>query len=192
MSALLRAYNSALIRRPYATGAASAAVLFGTGDILAQQGIEKRGSNHDYLRTLRLAGYGGLVFAPIVTRVYGGLERIVFQSKVATTAARVAVDQLLLTPVMLTVFFTTQSLLEMKGFGEAKRRMQSSWWPTLKTNWSVWAPVQVANFSIVPAHLRLLTVNVVSLFWNAYLSYANAQAGPGKEPAVKEALGTAA
>lgn len=35
------------MRRPYATGMASAAFLFGTGDVLAQQGIEKRGADHD-------------------------------------------------------------------------------------------------------------------------------------------------
>ena len=34
-------------------------------------------------------------------------------------------------------------------------------------------PVQLANFSVVPAHLRLLLVNVVSLGWNTYLSAAN-------------------
>lgn len=32
-------------------------------------------------------------------------------------------------------------------------------------------PVQLANFSIVPPHLRLVLVNVVSLFWK-YVSSA--------------------
>ena len=31
-----------------------------------------------------------------------------------------------------------------------------------------------------PPHLRLLVVNVVALFWNAYLSYANASSSGGK------------
>ncbi|GAA6049665.1 hypothetical protein JCM3770_005060 [Rhodotorula araucariae] len=192
MASILRAYNLSLLRRPYATGMVSAGFLFGAGDVLAQQGIEKRGKDHDYLRTLRLASYGGLIFAPLITRVYGYIDRIRFQSKIATTLARVGVDQFVLTPCVLTLFFTCQSLLELKGFGEAKRRIESSWWPTIQTNWSVWIPVQGLNFSVVPPHLRLLTVNVVSLFWNAYLSYANAQAAPAKDTQLKEVLGTVA
>ncbi|GAA6042261.1 hypothetical protein JCM8097_000602 [Rhodosporidiobolus ruineniae] len=191
MASILRAYNSALIRRPYATGSVTAAVLFGAGDVLAQQGIEKRGKEHDYLRTLRLSAYGGLIFAPVVTRFYAGLERIKFQSAIATTAARVAMDQVVLTPIMVGVFFTAQTFLEGKGVGEAKERLSQNWWPTLQRNWGVWFPIQIANFSIVPPQARLVVVNVVSLFWNAYLSYANGQAQPADKE-VKEVMGTVA
>ncbi|BGP15904.1 hypothetical protein JCM10213_003667 [Rhodosporidiobolus nylandii] len=192
MSGLLRAYNSALLRRPYATGSATAAVLFGAGDVLAQQGVEKRGRDHDYMRTLRLSAYGGLIFAPAVTRFYGVLEGVKFKSAVQTTAARVALDQFVLTPVMVSVFFTAQTFLEGKGINEAKQRLSQSWWPTLQTNWGVWIPIQALNFSIVPPHLRLVTVNVVSLFWNAYLSYANSLAAPPKDKEVVEQMGTVA
>ncbi|GAA5974015.1 hypothetical protein JCM8115_005987 [Rhodotorula mucilaginosa] len=192
MAGLLRAYNSALVRRPYATGMVSAAVLFGAGDVLAQQGIEKKGANHDIMRTVRLSAYGGLIFAPLITRVYGGIDRIRFSSKVTTTVARVAVDQFVLTPCVLSLFFTCQSLLEGKGFGEAKRRIETSWWPTIQRNWSLWIPVQAINFSIVPLHYRLLVVNFTSLFWNAYLSYANAQQGTPAEAAIKDVMGEVA
>lgn len=57
------------------------------------------------------------------------------------------------------------SLLEGKGIEEAKRRIHHSWTPTLYRNWGLFIPVQIANFSIVPPQLRLLVVNVVSLFW---------------------------
>ena len=53
----------------------------------------------------------------------------------AATVARVGVDQFVLTPCVLTLFFTAQSLLEGKGFGEAKRRIETSWWPTIQANW---------------------------------------------------------
>ncbi|GAA5822535.1 hypothetical protein JCM10212_004237 [Sporobolomyces blumeae] len=187
MSGLLRAYNSALMRRPYATGSASAAVLFGAGDVLAQQGIEKRGKDHDFMRTLRLAGYGGLVFAPVVTKWFTALERIKLASKPLQLTARVAADQFLFTPVMVGVFFTSQTFLEGKGIDEAQRRLRESWWPTLQKNWQLWIPTQAANFAIVPVHLRLVVVNVVSLFWNAYLSYANSQAESTEEK-VKELI----
>ncbi|GAA5854271.1 hypothetical protein JCM3766R1_004142 [Sporobolomyces carnicolor] len=187
MSGLLRAYNSALIRRPYATGMGSAAFLFGAGDVLAQQGIEKRGKDHDFMRTARLAGYGGLIFAPVVTKWFGALERIKLASKPAQLISRVAADQFVFTPVMVGVFFTSQTFLEGHGVQEAQRRLSDSWWPTLQKNWQLWIPTQAINFALVPPHLRLVTVNVVSLFWNAYLSYANSQAEV-KEDKIKELL----
>lgn len=50
------------------TNSIGSATLFGLGDVLAQQGVEKKGlRNHDWLRTGRLSFYGGCVFAPLVT-----------------------------------------------------------------------------------------------------------------------------
>lgn len=40
-------YSAALIRRPLITQCATAAVLFGTGDVIAQQLVEKKGDKHD-------------------------------------------------------------------------------------------------------------------------------------------------
>jgi len=65
MASLLRAYKYAnislvtttepnlhsavLLRRPYLASCTTAAVLFGTGDVIAQQAVEKRGKQHDVL-----------------------------------------------------------------------------------------------------------------------------------------------
>ncbi len=76
-------------------------ILFGTGDCMAQQLVEKRGlSAHDPARTLRMCGYGGLIFGPAATTWYGILTKHVnFASKNGTIVARVACDQLLFAPV---------------------------------------------------------------------------------------------
>lgn len=39
--------SSILQRRPMLAQCTTAAVLFGTGDVIAQQAVEKRGRNHD-------------------------------------------------------------------------------------------------------------------------------------------------
>lgn len=73
--------------------------LFGLGDCIAQKGVEKT-ERYDVARTARLAGYGGLIFAPLVTRELQLLSRIQFSSKAATIATRVGADQLLFTPAV--------------------------------------------------------------------------------------------
>jgi hypothetical protein len=68
---------------------------------MAQQLVEKRGlDKHDPMRTLRMAGYGGIIFGPAATTWYGVLTKHVnLSSKNGTIAARVACDQLLFAPV---------------------------------------------------------------------------------------------
>lgn len=155
--------------------------------MLAQQAIEKRGlRNHDLLRTGRLALYGGCVFAPIVARWYMLLERLPIRSRPALIATKVGLDQFVLTPAILGVFFSSMTILEGKGTDEIRSRLKTAWQPTLVRNWMLFIPTQIANFSIVPVQFRLLVVNVVSLFWNCYLSYANSKSSQGQISEVEE------
>jgi protein Mpv17 len=58
-SALLR-YQSKLASRPMLTQSITTAVLFATGDTMAQQIVEQKGlKNHELARTARMAFYGG-------------------------------------------------------------------------------------------------------------------------------------
>ncbi|KAI6115034.1 hypothetical protein EDD17DRAFT_1777755 [Pisolithus thermaeus] len=175
MASFLKLYNAALIRRPMLAQPATAAVLFGAGDIIAQQAIEQRGKNHDFLRTARLTFYGGAIFGPALTKWYQLLNRIKFSSPTKAVVYRVWLDQAILTPVAVGVFFGTMSILEGQGVSGAVERTRTAYEPTLIRNWMVFIPTQIINFSIVPHHLRFVVVSVVSLFWNTYLSAVNAR-----------------
>ncbi|KAH8105767.1 hypothetical protein DFH11DRAFT_644837 [Phellopilus nigrolimitatus] len=175
MASLLRAYNALLQRRPLLTQSVTAGVLFGAGDVIAQQGIERQGKNHDFARTARLTFYGGALFGPLMTKWYQALNRLTFASPARAVAARVWLDQALLTPAAVVFFFSSMTFLEGKGVGEAKKRVETAYVPTLLRNWGVFVPAQIVNFALVPTHMRFVFVGVVSLFWNTYLSYANTQ-----------------
>ncbi|KAG6878836.1 hypothetical protein C0992_007321, partial [Termitomyces sp. T32_za158] len=177
-----------LIRRPLLAAGGTAAVLFGGGDVLAQQAFEKRGRNHDYARTARLTFYGGasnqiafplaklfagVIFSVCMTRWYSFLNSLKFATPRRALAARVALDQLVLTPVAVPFFYGSMSILEGKPH-EAIDRIRAVYFSTLVRNWGVFLPMQILNFAIVPPHLRFVFVSAVSLFWNAYLSASNA------------------
>ncbi|PPQ75688.1 hypothetical protein CVT26_001522 [Gymnopilus dilepis] len=164
---------AALLRRPMLTQCITAAVLFGGGDIIAQQAVEGKGQQHDWARTARLSFYGGVLFGPAMTKWYQLLNRIKFPSPTKALVYRVWLDQAFLTPVAVAFFYTSMSTLEGKP-GEAFERVKAAYVPTLVRNWGVYIPTQVINFSLVPPHLRFVFVSVVSLFWNTYLSYSNA------------------
>ncbi|KAK0460093.1 uncharacterized protein EV420DRAFT_1534994 [Desarmillaria tabescens] len=145
----------------------TAAILFGTGDIIAQQAIEKRGfRQHDFIRTARLTFYGGALFGPVMTWWYQFLNRIQFASPTRAIPSS--------TPFAVGAFFASMSVLEGVPH-EAYPRIQAAYVPTILRNWGVFIPTQIINFALVPHHMRFVVVSVVSLFWNTYLSAVNAR-----------------
>ncbi|KZT63812.1 hypothetical protein DAEQUDRAFT_679701 [Daedalea quercina L-15889] len=175
MASFLKAFNASLVRRPMLTQCASSAVMFGVGDVLAQQAFEKKGTNHDFLRTARTAFYGGALFGPLLTKWLDLLNRLRVQSRVREVVYKVWLDQTVFTPGVIGFFFTSMTLLEGKSFFDAQERLSNAYAPTLVRNWGVFVPTQILNFALVPPQYRFFTINTVALFWNAYLSSVNAR-----------------
>lgn len=163
-----------LASRPLLTQSITTAVLFATGDTMAQQLVEKKGiRNHDLARSGRMALYGGAVFGPAATTWFKFLQhKVVLKNKNAEILARVACDQGIFAGINLFVFLSSMAIME----GTSPRdKLEKSYWPALTTNWMIWPFVQAINFKLIPLHHRVLVVNVVSLGWNCYLSYLNSK-----------------
>lgn len=171
-------YNQLLLKRPIATNILTTGFLFGSGDYLAQTAFEKL-PNYDFPRTARAVIYGGLIFAPIGDKWYKFLNKLQpfgtksLNSARLNTVARVAVDQLGFAPVLaVPMYFSVMTFLEMSStpVADIRHKLSENWWSTLKVNWLVWPAFQAVNFYLVPVHLRLLSVNVISIVWNCYMS----------------------
>ncbi|CCM03487.1 uncharacterized protein FIBRA_05621 [Fibroporia radiculosa] len=175
MASFLAAFNASLVRRPMLTQCVSSGVMFGVGDILAQQAFEKKGKNHDLVRTARAAFYGGALFGPLLTKWLQVLNRLQVASPVKSVIYKVYLDQTVFTPAVVGFFFASMTLMEGKTIADAQERLSNSYVPTLLRNWCVFVPTQIINFTFVPPHMRFLTVGVVALFWNSYLSAVNAR-----------------
>ncbi|KAJ5698082.1 hypothetical protein N7462_000087 [Penicillium macrosclerotiorum] len=169
---MLRWYQSKLAKNPILTASITSAVLFGSGDVLAQQAVDRKGlEKHDFARTGRMALYGGAIFGPAATTWYGILQRhVVLRGTKATTVARVAADQVVFAPIQLTCFLSSMAILEGT---DPLEKLQNAWIPSYRANLMVWPFVQGVNFTFVPLELRVLVVNVVSLGWNCFLSLLN-------------------
>lgn len=93
--------------------------------MIAQQVIEKRGKQHDLVRTARLTAYGSLIFSPIAAMWFGKvLERVPFKGR-AGVVAKVVLDQSLAAPALLSVFFTATTLMEGKGIEDVKKKLET-------------------------------------------------------------------
>ncbi|KAL1857487.1 Protein required for ethanol metabolism [Diaporthe australafricana] len=169
---MLRWYQAKLARRPLLTQVVTTAVLFGAGDVIAQQAVDKKGlQKHDLARTGRMVLYGGAVFGPAATTWYKFLANNVnLKSANGTMLARVALDQGVFAPVFIGVFLSSMATMEGNSVSE---KLDKNYTIALTSNYMLWPFAQAINFKVVPLEHRVLFVNVISIGWNCYLSYLN-------------------
>ena len=165
---LLTRYQARLAARPVLTQSITTAVLFATGDIMAQQGVEGKGiDEHSLARTGRMALYGGCVFGPGATLWYQFLsKKIVIPNRPnLEIVARVATDQTVFASTNLALFLSSMAIMEGN---DPQKALKDKYTMALGKNWMVWPAVQFTNFKYVPLEHRVLVVNIVSL--GKYLS----------------------
>ncbi|PYH67783.1 Mpv17/PMP22 family protein [Aspergillus vadensis CBS 113365] len=169
---MLRWYQARLAKQPILTASVTSALLFGSGDVLAQQLVDRKGfDKHDMARTGRMALYGGAIFGPAATTWYGVLQRhVVLSSAKTTLLARVVADQCVFTPAHLTCFLSSMAIMEGT---DPIEKWRNGFVPSFKANLAIWPLVQGVNFAIVPLEYRVLFVNLVALGWNCLLSLIN-------------------
>lgn len=95
---------------------------------------------------------------------------MVLSNRTAQTLARVGCDQIFFAPLATGVFLVSMSVMEG---GDPRHKMETTYWPALKSNWYLWPFAQMVNFSFVPLEHRLLFVNIVAIGWNCWLSFLN-------------------
>ncbi|PIA16467.1 hypothetical protein COEREDRAFT_42576 [Coemansia reversa NRRL 1564] len=194
MAGVLRAWTKIAEKQPLLTLALTNGTLGGVGDVLAQA-IEshntKKPFRWSYHRTLRFVAWGALC-APIFHKWYLFLNRKFplpvaqqqQQKQLSTTlntafmtavAKRVAADQCIYAPLGIAGFFIAMNFMEGRDWTSAKARLREYYRPTLIANYAVWPAVQVINFGFVPPIYRVPFSSVVSIFWNTFISWANAQ-----------------
>ena len=160
---MINRYQARLRTHPLITQSLTTAVLFATGDTLAQQAVERKGfQHHELARTLRMTAYGGFIFGPAATTWFGFLQRRIRipSSPNLEILARVAADQLVFASCNLAFFLSSMAVMEGTS---PKEKLKSTWAMALQKNWMVWPVVQTINFKFVPLEHRVLVVNVISL-----------------------------
>ena len=81
-------------------------------------------------------------------------------------------DQSLFAPLMRCFFFSVSETLAGKRLHEINEMLQECYVQTLMiTNYKIWLLAQTLNFTFVPIQHRVGFVQIVAIFWNAYLSW---------------------
>lgn len=167
-------YIRCLEIHPWKTQLISTGALLGAGDFIAQQYVEKVPLlSHDVVRTARMAMVGTVVIGPIFHVWYATLDRRFARKSPGNAIKKMTVDQSILAPVFLILFYGAVGIVERRTLREISDKIYAEFYPNMVVNYKVWPAIQFMNFYLFPAHLRVLVVNVASLFWNTYLAWTS-------------------
>lgn len=101
------------------------------------------------------------IFGPTATKWFDFLvRRVNLPSKNGTIVARVACDQFLFAPVNMALFLSSMAYMEGNS---PVQRLKDAYLPGYQKNLMIWPFVQFTNFKYVPAEMRVLVVNIISL-----------------------------
>jgi len=126
----------------------------------------------DAPRTARMCVYGGLWLSPFLHAWYRGLDAMfVGRTGLSVTLGKLALDQSFAATTNMVMFYSINSLLDGASLAETRARIEDRLWPTLKSLWCLWIPVQSINLSLVPLDKRVLVVNFVGVGWSMFMSW---------------------
>ena len=181
--------NSFLETQPYLAAFLTCSFKASAADFVAQTKLgattsdDGRSSSHfDLSRNLAFLFYGGIwqgmfqqfLFTAIYPSIFG-----VDHSSMAAVAPQVAFDTLFMGPcIFLPVCYTVKSFFtsadgiswDTVTSGLTKYRDDVTQTGLLQLFWSMWIPAQFMTFGVLPPHLRVVFVALVSFFWVCALS----------------------
>ncbi|CAI5477791.1 unnamed protein product, partial [Closterium sp. Yama58-4] len=147
-----RSYLRLLDRHPLAVKAGTSMLLNLLGDLFCQVVVEG-GHSVDARRAATISLLGLLLVGPTLHVWYSVLFRMVTVQGTPGTLIRLALDQLLFSPLFIATFFS--SLLTLEGRPAAiPDVLKQEWAKAVVANWKVWIPFQFLNFRFVPLHLQ--------------------------------------
>ncbi|XP_012140194.1 mpv17-like protein isoform X1 [Megachile rotundata] len=126
-------------------------------------------TDYNWPQLKRYAIYGCFIAGPVLHGWYKWLDAFYKGTAMKIVLTKLCVDQFVLTPPLIIVFFISMSLMEGKQdiFNECKAKFLQ----TFKTSCMYWLPVQFLNFLLIPATLRVSFVSVAAFCWVNILCY---------------------
>lgn len=171
-------YLAELQRSPLKTKSISAALTSIISDIIAQIMMGASITKLNYTSITNQAIIGLVLRGPLVHAWLIWLESLYTNyfhmnkeesNSLPATISKVALDQLLFSPIFSILYFYFIGILERKTLSETHAIIALRLMPILKMNWRIWPFIKLFNFKVVPRDLQVLFGNICGIFWTAYL-----------------------
>lgn len=186
----------------FAKDALTAAVMGGSGDIIAQFAEKKRADDSSLLQSNDLAAADeqpfeldvrrSLSYATFAAGYTGGFQHFLFsglQETISDPLVRTGINQGLIIPLC---YYSLLVWLVPKLRATSKReeetlRSSIDVKKMIPRNWLFWVPLQWIQFTFIPMEFQIMYCSVLGLIWNICLSLMTA--GGAKEEVPAAAVG---
>ncbi len=180
---MINVYTDLLLRKPYSTKMITSFVTFGLGDVLTQMiernAKKKKGKKwkFQFARFMKQAIFGVLAapylhihFAKVIPTFIAPIASN--PNKKVRVLKSLLYDQTIHACFFTVVYFLWLNMVNSTGFPKALENTKGLLWPTMIANWKLWPAAMLINYSVIPQHYSVTYVNIIVIFWNAYISMA--------------------
>ncbi|XP_030243427.1 mpv17-like protein isoform X2 [Drosophila navojoa] len=178
MSRLIASARSAFRRHPFVTNSAIYGSLYVAAEF-SQQYVSKRWlapeqrEDIDYATVGRYAVMGTTLYAPSLYAWYKWLDGTFPGTLKTTIIKKLVLDQFVLTPYCLTLFYTGMSLME--GAEDPFAELREKFVPTFFRSCIFWLPAQALNFMFIAPRFRIIYMGICGMIWVNILCYIKRQ-----------------
>ncbi|XP_014243455.1 mpv17-like protein isoform X1 [Cimex lectularius] len=117
----------------------------------------------DKAMLVRYAVVGSCINSNILYFWYRWLDRNFVGASMKIVTKKLLLDQFVLTPQLLTIFYVSMSIME--GKDDLLAELREKFVPTFQTSCGFWLPAQAINFLVVPPMARVVYVATCSFIW---------------------------
>ncbi|KAJ6722302.1 hypothetical protein OIU74_006998 [Salix koriyanagi] len=164
-------YLSQLESRPVVTKTFTTSLIYAAADLTAQMISSTSSSSLDFIRTLRMAGYGLLFLGPSQHLWFNFMSKVLPKRDVLTTFKKIFMGQAVYGPANTALFFSYNAALQGESDDEIVARLKRDLLPTLRNGLLYWPACDFATYKFVPVPLQPLVNSICSYVWTIYLTY---------------------
>ncbi|XP_062089651.1 protein sym-1-like [Humulus lupulus] len=157
--------------RPILTKSVTSSLIYIAADLSSQTIAQKLLDSYDFLRTLRMAGYGLLVLGPSLHFWFNFMSKLYPKRDLLSTLKKMAMGQGIYGPTMTVIFFSLNARLQGETGSEIVSRLKRDLFPTLLNGVMYWPMCDFITFRFIPVHLQPLVSNSFSYLWTVYMTY---------------------
>ncbi|KNA16648.1 hypothetical protein SOVF_087180 [Spinacia oleracea] len=167
----VRWYLGMIKSRPVLTKSVTSSLIYIAADLTSQSIALQSSEPYDLIRTLRMAGYGGLILGPTLHYWFNFISKILPGRGILTTVKKMVLGQTVYGPTMTIVFFSMNAALQGEDTMEIVARLKRDLLPTMFNGVMYWPICDFITFRFVPVHLQPLVSNSFSYLWTVYMTY---------------------
>ncbi|GMY38646.1 PXMP2/4 family protein 4-like [Fagus crenata] len=168
---LVGLYLGLIKSRPVLTKSITSALIYIAADLSSQTIALPSSEPFDFVRTLRMAGYGMLILGPSLHFWFNFMSKLFPKRDLVSTLKKMFMGQALYGPTMTVVFFSVNACLQGENIAEIVARLKRDLIPTMINGVMYWPICDFITFRFIPVQLQPLVSNSFSYLWTVYMTY---------------------